>query len=94
MSQEKRPTPSNPTAPSVVVGKYDPRQVVTVTGPASPPATGEAAAPMPAASVPRPDGAEAAAASRPARPVEIGGPTGPEPTRYGDWERNGRASDF
>ena len=28
------------------------------------------------------------------RPREIGGPTGPEPTRYGDWERNGRVSDF
>lgn len=28
------------------------------------------------------------------RPVEIGGPTGPEPTRYGDWERNGRCTDF
>jgi hypothetical protein len=27
-------------------------------------------------------------------PPEFGGPTGPEPTRYGDWERNGRASDF
>ena len=26
--------------------------------------------------------------------IEIGGPTGPEPTRYGDWERNGRVSDF
>ncbi|KAK9070424.1 hypothetical protein SSX86_010826 [Deinandra increscens subsp. villosa] len=25
---------------------------------------------------------------------EIGGPHGPEPTRYGDWERNGRCSDF
>nr|KYP49334.1 UPF0369 protein C6orf57 [Cajanus cajan] len=25
---------------------------------------------------------------------EIGGPKGPEPTRYGDWERNGRCSDF
>ena len=25
---------------------------------------------------------------------EIGGPTGPEPTRYGDWERKGRVSDF
>lgn len=29
-----------------------------------------------------------------AKPVEIGGPQGPEPTRYGDWERNGRVSDF
>ena len=27
-------------------------------------------------------------------PREIGGPEGPEPTRYGDWERNGRVSDF
>lgn len=26
--------------------------------------------------------------------VEIGGPKGPEPTRFGDWERNGRCSDF
>jgi len=28
------------------------------------------------------------------KPEEIGGPTGPEPTRYGDWERKGRVSDF
>jgi len=28
------------------------------------------------------------------RPREIGGPKGPEPTRYGDWEVNGRCSDF
>ncbi len=27
-------------------------------------------------------------------PVEIGGPSGPEPTRYGDWERKGRCIDF
>ncbi|HCM83622.1 MAG TPA: DUF1674 domain-containing protein [Alphaproteobacteria bacterium] len=25
---------------------------------------------------------------------EIGGPQGPEPTRYGDWEIGGRCSDF
>ncbi len=25
---------------------------------------------------------------------EIGGPKGPEPTRYGDWENKGRAIDF
>jgi hypothetical protein len=25
---------------------------------------------------------------------ELGGPKGPEPTRYGDWERGGRCSDF
>ena len=27
-------------------------------------------------------------------PEEIGGPSGPEPTRYGDWERKGRCIDF
>ena len=27
-------------------------------------------------------------------PVEHGGPAGPEPTRYGDWERKGRCIDF
>ncbi len=30
----------------------------------------------------------------PKLPKEIGGPKGPEPTRYGDWERNGRCTDF
>jgi hypothetical protein len=28
------------------------------------------------------------------RPVEIGGRAGPEPTRFGDWEKNGRCIDF
>ena len=28
------------------------------------------------------------------RPKEFGGRKGPEPTRYGDWENNGIASDF
>jgi hypothetical protein len=28
------------------------------------------------------------------RPKEIGGRDGPDPTRYGDWEKNGIASDF
>ncbi|WP_286192297.1 succinate dehydrogenase assembly factor 4 [Roseomonas genomospecies 6] len=27
-------------------------------------------------------------------PGEIGGPQGPEPTRFGDWEFKGRCSDF
>lgn len=35
--------------------------------------------------------AEAADADNPA---ELGGPKGPEPTRYGDWERKGITSDF
>jgi hypothetical protein len=42
---------------------------------------------------------EEAAARRAAQPPEPlppedGGPSGPEPTRYGDWERGGRAVDF
>lgn len=28
------------------------------------------------------------------RPPEIGGREGPEPTRFGDWEKNGRCIDF
>lgn len=29
-----------------------------------------------------------------ARPAEQGGPRGAEPTRYGDWEKDGVTSDF
>ena len=28
------------------------------------------------------------------RKKEIGGRAGPDPTRYGDWEKNGRCIDF
>lgn len=42
--------------------------------------------------------AEAAARRAAAAPVpsakEFQGPEGPEPTRFGDWERKGIASDF
>jgi len=34
------------------------------------------------------------AEAAPEKPVELGGPSGPEPTRYGDWERKGLAVDF
>jgi hypothetical protein len=34
------------------------------------------------------------AATKPNKPVETGGPPGPEPTRYGDWEKRGRCIDF
>ena len=44
---------------------------------------------------PSPADGEREAAPKPAPPPrEIGGPKGPEPTRYGDWERNGRCTDF
>ncbi len=38
----------------------------------------------------RPDAAPADAAP----PREVGRRDGPEPTRYGDWEKNGRCVDF
>ncbi|MGQ0531932.1 MAG: DUF1674 domain-containing protein [Caulobacteraceae bacterium] len=38
--------------------------------------------------------ARRAAAAAKEQPPEQGGPSGPEPTRYGDWERKGIASDF
>nr|WP_245870452.1 succinate dehydrogenase assembly factor 4 [Pseudoroseomonas rhizosphaerae] len=43
-----------------------------------------------------PPAAEAAVGKPGATPMpkEIGGPAGPEPTRFGDWERKGRVSDF
>ena len=39
---------------------------------------------------------DATAAKTPSKqpPVEIGGRAGPEPTRYGDWEKDGRCIDF
>ncbi len=57
--------------------------------------------PAPAATAAKPGGktsdtapAAPPAGARPAQPDEVGGPTGLEPTRYGDWERNGRCTDF
>ncbi len=47
-----------------------------------------------AADVPAPaPGARPAPAPAPAS-KEIGGRKGPDPTRYGDWEKNGRCIDF
>ncbi|KFI33018.1 hypothetical protein CG51_18285 [Haematobacter missouriensis] len=35
-----------------------------------------------------------AAEGKPGLPVELGGRDGPEPVRYGDWEKKGLAIDF
>jgi len=43
---------------------------------------------------PVPDETVKPAASEPVRPREIGGRGGLEPTRYGDWEKDGRCIDF
>ena len=37
---------------------------------------------------------EAEAGEQQQQPTEYGGPKGKEPTRYGDWEKNGRCIDF
>ena len=62
--------------------------------PADPP---KPAAPPAPATPPAPDSAadgDTPSARKPAQKGEIGGPAWPEPTRYGDWERGGRVSDF
>jgi hypothetical protein len=48
----------------------------------------------PDASAPPREEASAAQPQSPAAPREIGGRDGPDPTRYGDWEKNGRCIDF
>ena len=42
----------------------------------------------------RPGASEPTVPSAPKPPRETGGPKGPEPTRYNDWERGGRCIDF
>jgi hypothetical protein len=41
-----------------------------------------------------PDGDRIAPDLASSSPKEIGGRDGPEPTRFGDWEKNGRCIDF
>ena len=54
----------------------------TAPQPESAPATGD-----------RPQTVQLERPTQPAVP-EVGGPKGPEPTRYGDWEQGGRGTDF
>jgi hypothetical protein len=73
---------------------------------AAPPRPAERPRPDRQQAVPTPPGAPPTKAPAPAAPgtkapapekkpvKEIGGPKGPEPTRYGDWERKGRCIDF
>ena len=61
--------------------------------------------PQPTEERPRPPAADRALAEAAARAAareaaaapkqkEVGGPSGPDPVRYGDWEHKGIASDF
>ncbi|GAB6966627.1 hypothetical protein JCM25156A_06640 [Komagataeibacter kakiaceti JCM 25156] len=58
--------------------------------------TDKTPSPTPAAETGQQDAAarEAALLKQPAEPDEVGGPKGPEPTRYGDWTVKGRCVDF
>lgn len=56
---------------------------------------GEAETPAPAVESNRvATNSEAETATDQAAEGETGGPKGPEPTRFGDWERKGRCIDF
>jgi hypothetical protein len=55
----------------------------TAVPPARPPDVGAEAEPQPLATPPLP-----------VPPREIGGRDGPDPTRFGDWEKAGRCIDF
>ncbi len=50
------------------------------------PTATEASKPEPAKPAPPPE--------KPKKVEEIGGPPGPEPNRYGDWQFNGKVTDF
>jgi hypothetical protein len=72
-----------------------PEHVAPVTTPdgtqAGPSAGAQAGA---QAGTPAPSADPPAATAPPKMPKEIGGPPGPEPTRYGDWQYKGRVTDF
>ncbi len=84
----------NFTGPRNFTGHSPKPARVTRTG-AAPRQTAQAAPPAPTPQ-PTPTGKPTGElAGEPAgKPKEIGGPSGPEPTRYGDWERNGICVDF
>ena len=61
----------------------------------APPSMRSAARPRKREKVPSASEAGEGAPPEPLKKVpETGGPAGPEPTRYGDWERKGRCIDF
>jgi hypothetical protein len=48
----------------------------------------------PAAETAKPEPEKPVPPPKPKKVQEIGGPPGPEPTRYGDWQFNGKVTDF
>jgi hypothetical protein len=72
-----------------ILAQYMPMQPLDQEPGAATPQTAPAAA---VHSSPPGLGPEGPAAEQ--RVAEIGGPSGPDPARYGDWERRGRCIDF
>lgn len=72
-------SPPLPSKSLIPEADQQPANATGGTPPKAAPAEGAAPKPTPAA---------------PSRKPEIGGPRGPEPTRYGDWEKAGRCIDF
>ena len=56
--------------------------------------TGESGQPDPVTRQPSAHANPAKPAGQTKKVEETGGPAGPEPTRYGDWEVKGRCTDF
>ncbi|HYB57377.1 MAG TPA: DUF1674 domain-containing protein [Alphaproteobacteria bacterium] len=83
MSDKKSPTPTLSCAPESEKSSAEPKPLSRLRereGPVAKQREGEGRPP---------------ASPQPAKKLpETGGPEGPEPTRYGDWERKGRCIDF
>lgn len=73
--------PGGPDAPPAPMQDPDPDEDVPLPGELPEPPEGDP-----------PD--ESPVRMRAVLPPEIGGPAGPEPTRFGDWEQKGRCTDF
>ena len=56
--------------------------------------TSKTASDVPSAAPPAAETENPPAADETAQPREVGGRKGPDPTRYGDWEKDGRCIDF
>lgn len=81
----------------MAAGRMRPHMDAMSENPTAPEAAKSAdATAVPVPETPPAEGADAEAAAKAPeqKPGEIGGPKGPEPTRYGDWEFKGRCSDF
>ncbi|KIT15481.1 DUF1674 domain-containing protein [Jannaschia aquimarina] len=85
LPQASEDAPACPTAP---------RHVAETPAPLTPEQEAARRAALPPAARRALEEAEARRNELPDLPVELGGRDGPEPVRYGDWEKKGLAIDF